>query len=99
MKSFLNLVMSLLENPRQILMICVFFGLLGTLFDGTLYRLWALKNDQIKVNSNIAATQLEIMTLQRQIKMAHDPKFIEREARDRFDLVDENDIVFVFSDD
>lgn len=99
MKSFLNAVMSLIENPRQILIICIFFGLLGTLFDGTLFRLWSLKNDQLRTQNSIQATQIEIDKLQKQIKMANDPKFIEREARDRFDLVDKDDIVFVFSDD
>lgn len=47
----------------------------------------------------IAETQISIEKLQKQIRMANDPKFIEREAMDRFDLVNKDDIVFVFSDE
>lgn len=33
-----------------------------------------------------------------QIKQAKDPVFIERQAKDKLDMVDEHDLVFVFSE-
>jgi cell division protein FtsB len=98
MRAFFNNILNLLENPRQIFLICLFFGLLGTFFDGTLYRIWQLKNESLKVKNQISSTKKEIEILGKQIQSAHDPRFIEREARDRFDLVGENDIVFVFAE-
>ena len=37
--------------------------------------------------------------LEYKIHEAQSPEFIERAARDQFDLVKEGDLVFVFSDD
>lgn len=90
--------MLFLDKPKYVFVVCVFFGLLGTLFDGSLFRLWELKNNQQQTKLNIETTKLEILKLQKQISLANDPKFIEREARNRFDLVNDDDIVFVFSD-
>lgn len=36
--------------------------------------------------------------IQMKIKKAKDPQFIEIQARDRFELAEEGDLIFVFSD-
>ncbi len=74
------------------------FAFAGILLDGTLYQLWELKNETKHMKSKIESTKVSIELLEKQIKMAHDPRFIEREARDRFDLVNKDDIVFVFNE-
>lgn len=89
----------LLMSPRKVLLLCLVFALAGVLVDGTLYQMWELGVEKKKVQQKISDTEISIKKLQKQIKMAHDPRFIEREARDRFDLVNKDDIVFVFSDD
>jgi cell division protein FtsB len=75
------------------------FALVGILLDGTLYQMWELNAEKKNTQQKIQETQQSIKKLQKQIQMAHDPKFIEREARDRFDLVNKDDVVFVFSNE
>ncbi len=103
MRNFISVVADtihrLLMSPRNILMLCFIFALVGILLDGTLYQLWELNSEKKNIQHKISETQISIQKLQKQIRMAHDPKFIEREARDRFDLVNKDDIVFVFSDE
>ncbi|MES2769053.1 MAG: septum formation initiator family protein [Bdellovibrionota bacterium] len=89
----------LLMSPRKVLVTCLVFALAGILLDGTLYQMWELGVEKKSMQQKISETEISIKKLQKQIRMAHDPRFIEREARDRFDLVNKDDIVFVFSND
>lgn len=93
-----RLLNNTLNNPRKIMFWCLVFAFVGILMDGTLYRLWSLNNESKNMKVKIEDTKISIEQLEKQIKMAHDPKFIEREARDRFDLVNKDDIVFVFNE-
>lgn len=68
------------------------------LLNGLLWRLWGLHRDQARLINDIAATKAGIQNLTVQLKEAKDPSFIERQARDKLDLVSEKDLVFVFSD-
>lgn len=43
--------------------------------------------------------QAEIGGLSQQLAKARDPSYIERQARDKFDLAGEHDLVFFFSDE
>jgi cell division protein FtsB len=74
----------------------VFFGLL---IDGSLLRLWRLNRDSKELTRRIAALAIESKTLDQKIVRAHDPAFIELQAREKLDLASEGDLVFVFSDD
>jgi cell division protein FtsB len=94
-----NLISDLLNSPKMILVLCLIFGITGTLLDGTLYRIWELRNEQSKVQTKIVDTEKSLSQLKKRIKMANDPVFIEREAKERFDLVEEDDLIFVFSDE
>ena len=89
----------LLMSPRKVFLLCLMFAFAGVLVDGTLYQMWELGVEKKTMQQKITDTEISIKTLQKQIRMAHDPKFIEREARDRFDLVNKDDIVFVFSEE
>lgn len=103
MKNFAVAISDLLSrwlmSPKKVLLTCFLFALVGILIDGTLYQMWELNLEKKNTRDKIQETELSIKKLQKQIRMAHDPRFIEREARDRFDLVNKNDVVFVFSDD
>jgi cell division protein FtsB len=88
-----------LMNPRRVFTICLIFAASGIVLDGTFYKIWALNNEKKNMEVKIVDVQKSLHTLQNQVKMAHDPKFIEREARDRFDLVNKDDIVFVFAEE
>lgn len=103
MKNFAAALSDLLNrwlmSPKKVLFTCFLFALVGILLDGTLYQMWELNLEKKNTQQKIHETELSIKKLQKQIRMAHDPKFIEREARDRFDLVNKDDVVFVFSNE
>ncbi|MCE3009071.1 MAG: septum formation initiator family protein [Proteobacteria bacterium] len=62
-------------------------------------QLYKLERDRETLVSQIVKAQQDIAELDRQLKLAKDPAFIEKQALDRYDLIDENDLMFVFADD
>lgn len=68
------------------------------LLNGGLIQLYRLHRDQALVTTQIQAAQTQVLDLNRQLKMAKDPVYIERQALDNYDLVSEKDLVFVFAD-
>ncbi len=73
--------------------------MLNLVLDGSLFRLWSLHRDYDGLQSEIQAVKKQNDKLKGQLQKAKDPAFLEREARDRFDLVSEGDLVFVFSEE
>lgn len=73
--------------------------MVSVLLDGVLWRLWSLRRDTERLEMVIASTRTSILSLDRQLRQAKDPAFIERQARDRLDLVGENDLIFVFPEE
>lgn len=88
----------LLDHPSRVFLLSLLFLAGSILFNGTLWRLWGLHRDEERIHTEIEATRGEISRLNRQLRQAKDPAFIERQARDRLDLVGEKDLVFVFPD-
>lgn len=88
-----------LNRPSYVFVVCALFLGVSLIFDGILWRLWGLQRDYERRNTEIHALQGEIQKLDQQLKQARDPAFIERQARDRLDLADGNDLVFVFPEE
>lgn len=88
-----------LQRPGRVFVVCFLFFAMSLVFDGILWRLWGLRRDHDRMGSEISSLHGEIRSLDRQLKQARDPAFIERQARDRLDLVGENDLVFVFPEE
>ena len=79
--------------------ICLGLVVLNLVIDGSLLRLWSLHRDHNNIQEQITVLQSKNLELKSRLKRAKDPVFLEREARDRFDLVSEGDLVFVFSEE
>ena len=69
------------------------------MFNGGLLNLYSLHRDFNRLNQQIETVQAQILDLDQQLKRAKDPAYIERQALDRYDLVEEHDLVFVFADE
>lgn len=67
--------------------------------DGSLFRLWGLYRDHERLQENIEQLKSHSTELRSKLQKAREPAFLEKEARDRFDLVSEGDLVFVFTDE
>ena len=88
----------LLNKPFKIAFLCLFIFIISLFINGTLWRVWGLRRDQATILEQIQNTQKQSVLLDVQIKQAKDPIYIERQARDKQDMVSENDLVFVFND-
>lgn len=89
----------LLQSPQKVIWLCLGLVVLNLVFDGSLFRLWGLHRDLTNIQENIQTLEQQNAKLKTQLQRAKDPAFLEREARDRFDLVSEGDLVFVFSEE
>lgn len=85
-----------LDNPFRVLSYSVGFFVVTLALNGTPLRLWGLHRDTERLSSEIIKNANEIKRLSQLIAQAKEPAFIEREALDRLDLVEENDLLFVF---
>ncbi len=83
-------------SPFYTFLFCLFLLMFVLVFDGTFLRLWSM-NKEIEILSQ-SITQLKIKEeqLNQQIAQANSIQFIEQQARERFELVDENDLLFLF---
>lgn len=87
-----------LNNPTQVFMVGLGIFLVSIVLNGNAFKLWGLHRDYDRITEEIQATRLNIKSLSGQLRQAKDPTFIERQARDKLDLVAEHDLVFVFSE-
>lgn len=87
-----------LNHPSRIFIICMIFFCLSALLNGSLFRIWGMHRDLGQVAIQIEETKKATRNLEVQLSQAKDPAFIERQARDKLDMVNEGDLVFVFSD-
>ncbi len=89
---------SFLFHPARVAAACatLFFSML--LFNGTFIRLWGLRRDNYQLEQQIRIAKNDIADLNRQLRQAKDPQFIEKVAMDRLDLASEDDLVFVFAE-
>jgi cell division protein FtsB len=85
-----------LDHPGRIFVYCVVFFVATVSLNGTPLRLWGLHRDFDRRTTEIQKNINSIEDLKAQIRLAQDPLFIERQARDRLDLVGPDDLIFVF---
>lgn len=85
-----------LSQPQKVFFTCLMV-LIATLFlNGTLWKLWGLYRDQNTIISQSLEAKAQMRVIDKQISQATDTTFIERQARDKMDLVGDHDLIFVF---
>lgn len=85
-----------LNNPLKVFIVCLFTFIIALFLNGGLWKVWGLRRDYSTINEQIILAQKQSSVLDMQIRQAKDPAFIERQARDKLDMVSEKDLVFVF---
>ena len=96
---FSDFIHHFLYRPRKVFWLCLCFVTLSLVFNGSLLRLYGLHRDYDRLAAQIISVETNISEMNQQLKMVQDPQYIERQARDRYDLVQENDLIFVFADE
>jgi cell division protein FtsB len=94
-----RIVSDFLQHPLRVLATCLILVLTGLVIDGNLFRLWKLNRDSHFVADRMDILRTNTKQLDEKIKKAKDPNFLEIEAREKFDLASEGDLIFVFSDE
>lgn len=85
-----------LNQPQKVLVACLFFLMISLFLNGTVWKVWGLYRDRTVIAEQINQSNLAIKGFDLQMVKAKDSSFIEHQARDKMDLVEENDLVFVF---
>ena len=85
-----------LSRPQKVFFTCLAV-LVATLFlNGTLWKLWGLYRDEDTIVGQVLMAKAQMRVIDTQIKQATDTTYIERQARDKMDLVGDHDLIFVF---
>ena len=88
----------LAHHPLKIFWISAALASIGVILDGTAIRLWSLHREHDAIEQRIGDAKKRSKQMEFRIHEAQQPEFIERAARDQFDLVKAGDLVFIFSD-
>ncbi len=95
----IHIFRGILHKPYRIFLLCGAMSLVTLVLDGTLYRYWSLNSELGEINERIRQVKFEVVKLEGQILQSKDPKFIEKQALERFDFVEKDDLVFIFSNE
>ncbi len=85
-----------LNQPQKVFIGCLFLLIISLFLNGTVWKVWGLYRDQSVIKEQINQARITIKSYDQQMVLAKDSTFIEHQARDKMDLVGENDLVFVF---
>lgn len=92
------LISDFLQHPLRVFAISFILFSAGLVLDGSLFRLWSLQRDSKEISRRMTVLRRDTKELNNKIKRARDPNFIEMQAREKFDLASEGDLIFVFTD-
>jgi cell division protein FtsB len=91
-------VHKLLDRPLKVVFICLCFALFSLSVNGGLLHLYNLSRDIAKMKQQHQIVSAEILDLNDKLSKARDPGYITRQALDHYELAEEDDLVFIFSD-
>ena len=101
MNSYTSIAMqfrNFLNKPFKVLLVCNILFVVSLFFNGAVWRVWGLRRDLATIAQQIAKSKDQSVSLDMQIRQAKDQVYMERQAKDKLDMVGEHDLVFVFSD-
>lgn len=80
------------------LFICAAVLFFGLILSGDLFKLFKLIRHKESLTARISKVEVSTEEIKSKIKESGSKEFIEREAAERFDMVREGDLIFVFND-
>ncbi len=97
--SFLfDITAEVFNKPKSVFLFCAILMCVGFIVDGTLYRLYGFYAQEDLLRTKIHTTELEIIELRQKVLEARNPQFLERLARERFNMVGDDELIFVFDE-
>lgn len=89
-----------LEHPLKIGLSALAVAFAGLLAEGTLIDLWNLKAEKAKIQTRYEKLERQNTELKAKILQAkNSDKFIGKQAREKLELVRDDELVFIFEND
>lgn len=88
-----------LRQPKLIMGFCLVLILFNIVFDGTLFQIRKLYLQQKSLDQQTLEIQTKNKILIEKMEKLSDPKHLEKEVRNRFDLANQGDLIFIFPED
>lgn len=89
----------ILNSPIRVLLLCLTFCFFSLVIQGSLFNLYNLKSDHNELREKIAVLEWQTQKLKMKVSQVKDPKFLEIEARNEFNMVSPGDLIFIFSNE
>jgi cell division protein FtsB len=100
MGAIMRWFLSLFEHSVKLASAATVLAFVGLLTQGTLLDLWNLKSDQRKLEKRYRETLKYNEIIRSKIEQARtSDKYIGRQAREKLDLVKEDELVFIFENE
>ena len=80
------------------MVVCLIMVFLSLVVEGSLLQLWRLHRQSSLLQNKISEVEKISAKIKMKISRASDLRYIDQQARDRFDLVGKDDLIFIFSD-
>ena len=98
-KLFRILVKKFSHQPLWTLMACLIFLCIHLVIGGTFLNLWQLYRNRQALEQRIAELTQKNNQVENHLKKLSESPFLEKEVKDRFNMVGEEDIIFIFSEE
>jgi cell division protein FtsB len=86
-----------INDPQKVLFICFGFVFISLVSEGSLWRLYRLNKDKGVLTLKIQEEKNKIVKIHGEIKRSKEPLFVERQAREKLELLEKDDLLFIFS--
>ena len=89
-----------LKRPLWLFIACFALVCANMILDGSFFRILQVYNSQEILKNRIKDIRMKNLLVEERLqKLESDPQFLEQEVRERFNLVGEKDIIFIFPDE
>lgn len=85
-------------KPKWVFYACLIVAFSSLLVNGTFFKLWEFQQEYKHIQRRQQSIENELLEYQIKMKQAQDPEWIERWAKERYELAREGDLIFIFSE-
>ena len=93
-----HFIENLLMSPHILLGICFVLVIFHLIADGTALKVWKLSQRETDLIDSIDRLERKHSDISLDIQKHYKPDYLKRVATERFDFLQEHDLIFVFSE-
>ena len=96
---FFKALLKFLEQPYQVFIFCLVLVVFNVILDGTLFQMRKMYLNRKHIEQKTLEIQTKDQVIVEKLNNLSNPVYLEKEIRDRFDLVGQGDLIFIFPDE